>query len=1359
MAKRADFSNPANSDYLVYALEQRHAVQSGTLAPDVREELDKLMRCDLLVLNFPIYWFSVPAMLKGWIDRVLVSGRVYGGMRFYDRGDLKGKRALVCASLGGQPHMFGPGTVHGTLEDMLRHLLRGTLAYRGLSVLPPFFAHHVPYLSDADRAAIMQRLRERLRTLDMHEALPTPTLDDFDARLHPLPGGPIRFPFVMNANTHKPIDTTITLDDKYTASSGRVYMSGTQALVRLPMLQQERDRQRGLRTAGFISGYRGSPLGGYDQALLKAKDHLDRHHIRFLPGVNEELAVTAAWGTQQANLKSDAKYDGVFALWYGKGPGVDRSADALRHANQAGTSAHGGVLALAGDDHSAKSSTMAAQTDHLFQAVSMPVLAPATVQDFIDLGLHGIAMSRFSGLWVGFKCVTDCVESTGVVDLSPERVQPVLPEHLSLPEGGLNIRWPEQGFVAMEQRLNRHKLPAALAYARANRLDRTHFASSRARRGIVTSGKSYLDVMQALDDLGIDAMAAHELGLKVYQVAMPWPLEPLGLSEFSEDCEELLVVEEKRDLMEGQIKQILYGQPGAPRVMGKRDRQGDTLLPDAGEIDPAMVARVIAAWLGLGMGAAARRVAQIEHAMTSSAALKPTVNRTPYFCSGCPHNSSTKVPEGSRALAGIGCHYMAQWMDRETETFTHMGGEGANWVGQAAFVHTAHVFQNLGDGTYFHSGYLAIRQAVAAGTAITYKVLFNDAVAMTGGQEHDGTLTPAAIARQVLAEGVREVVVVTDEPDKYPKGYFPSGVSVHPRTELDAVQRRLREVRAVTVLVFDQTCAAEKRRRRKKGTMATQPRRAFIHAAVCEGCGDCGVQSNCVSVEPLDTELGRKRRINQSSCNQDLTCVQGFCPSFVTVTGGQLRKGKGVAASQAGKTLPALPTPSLPALEGRYAVLVTGIGGTGVVTIGQVLGMAAHLEGKAANVLDMTGMAQKGGAVTSHVQFAPDASQLRAPKLAMASADAVIGCDLLVTGSQDVLAKLRPGHTRVVVNTNRTPTGDFTRDTQWELPADQLQQAIRQMVGEENNWAVDAGALATGLLGDALATNLFLLGFAWQKGALPLSDQAIEKAIQLNGVAVPMNLQAFRWGRAAAADLAKVEALARPAQVIQFVPRKKKPSLEELIAHRTALLVKYQDERYAQRYQDLVTRVADAEAGMGQTKLTEAVARGYAKLLAYKDEYEVARLFADPAFAAELAHTFEGDYRIAFNLAPPLMPRRDGQGRMLKREFGPWMLHGFRWLARLKRLRGTPFDVFGHTAERREERRLIAAYESSMEQVIAGLNLSRHALAVHIAALPEKVRGFGHVKQHNIDAFHQEQAALLKQFRSLPDRGDLPQAA
>ena len=1157
----------------------------------------------------------------------------------------------------------------------------------------------------------------------------------------------------------------VDIDDKYAAASGLAYMSGTQVLVRLALLQRERDAAAGLNTAGYISGYRGSPLGAYDQALQRASKHLDSHNIKFVPGTNEDLAATAVWGTQQINLRPGGKYDGVFGIWYGKGPGVDRSGDAFRHANQAGTAPHGGVLALAGDDHSAKSSTMAAQTDHIFMAVGMPVLAPATLQDFIDLGLHGFAMSRFAGVWVGFKCVTDCVEVSGIVDVSPDRVQPVLPADFDIPEGGLHIRWPETTFVEMERRLNVYKLPAVLAYARANRLDRVHFASPAATRGIVTSGKAYLDLMQALADLGIGPVHASQLGVKVYRVVMPWPLEPEGLREFAAGCTEILVIEEKRGLIEAQVKEQLYGGPGAPRVIGKRDAQGQAFVPDSGELNPGMLARLVAQWLGVDGPAKEsmqRRLDTLAASERASKAPAERVARVPYFCSGCPHNSSTKVPEGSRALAGIGCHYMAQWMDRETETFTHMGGEGMTWVGQAPFVDTEHVFQNLGDGTYFHSGYLALRHAVATSTRITYKILYNDAVAMTGGQEHDGQLTPATIANQVLAEGVQTVVVVTDEPAKYPAGCFAAGVEVYHRSDLDAVQRRLREMAGVTVLIFDQTCAAEKRRRRKKGAMPEPNRRAFINEAVCEGCGDCGVQSNCVSIEPVDTEFGRKRRVNQQSCNKDLSCVTGFCPSFVTVEGGRLRKGQAMAdvdGTAAGTAIiPAVPDARVPAIEERYAVLVTGIGGTGVVTIGQILGMAAHLEGKAVTVLDMAGLAQKGGAVMSHLQFAASSGALYAPKLAGASVDAVIGCDLVVSAGEEALSKMLLGKTSAVINTARTPTGEFARNADWSYPEDGMLAALRDSIGTERLLTIDAAATATALLGDAMATNLFLLGLAYQRGLVPVGAAAIERAIELNGVAVQMNRKAFAWGRAAAVDPNRVQDAVAPRQVIRFVHRPAS-TLHDIVARREEFLTVYQDAAYAGRYRTFVDRVATAEAPLGSDRLAKAVARYYFKLMAYKDEYEVARLYSLPEFKAALEQTFEGDYKLTLNLAPPLLAKRNAKGELVKREFGPWLLKAFSVLARLRRLRGTVIDVFGYTAERRMERRLICEYEAEVDALLPGLCRDALEQAVKIASLPDGIRGYGHVKERRLRAVDAEREQVLGAVRSAksPLRSPIPE--
>ncbi len=1174
----------------------------------------------------------------------------------------------------------------------------------------------------------------------------------------------------------------VALDDKYDATEGTVYLTGTQALVRLPLEQRRRDLAAGHNTAGYISGYRGSPVGGYDQALWKAREALERHHVKFVPGVNEDLAATALWGTQTLNaFPGDARYDGVFGIWYGKGPGVDRSGDAFRHANQAGTSPLGGVLAVGGDDHGAKSSTMAAQTDMIFSAVSMPVLAPATVQDYLDLGLHGFAMSRFAGLWVAFKAVTDTIETAAIVDVSDGRLVTRLPDDYVMPPGGLNVRWPEESFLKLEERLTRFKIPAALAYARANRLDAHVFGrpdGEPCRLGIVATGKAWLDLMQALADLGIDDGLARQIGLKVYKVAMPWPLEPEGARRFCIDCDEVLVVEEKRALIEPQLKDQLYALARRPRITGKRDAQGTDCLPEVGELSPAILCRVLARQLdALGMtdemlrARIAARLSVLE-ARERAQLLRPQVlesaERIPYFCSGCPHNTSTRVPEGSRAMAGIGCHYMALWMDRSTATATHMGAEGLTWVGQAPFSKTAHVFQNLGDGTYFHSGSLAIRAAVATRTPITYKILFNDAVAMTGGQRHDGTLTPQAIARQVRAEGVEKVVVVTDEPDKYPAGAFDADVAIYHRSRLDEVQRELRTYPGVSVLIYDQTCAAEKRRRRKRGAFPDPARRAVINEAVCEGCGDCGVQSNCVSIEPVETEFGRKRAINQSSCNKDFSCVQGFCPSFVTVEGGRLRSGRAAAGAPASTQptaaqMPLLPEPQLPAIDGSYALLVTGIGGTGVVTVGQLLGMAAHLEGKGVTVLDMAGLAQKNGAVMSFVRFARTQSALHAPRIGAAAADAVLGCDVLVTAGRDALSRVQGGRTRVVANMALQPTAEFTRKPDWSLPVSDLRSAITDAVGTEHAWFVDASRLATALLGDAIASNLFMLGFAYQQGLLPVSSTAIEQAIRLNEVAIEQNLAAFRWGRRAAFEPDVVERAAAPAPVAAPVSRLLSATLEELVARRVDLLTDYQNEAWARRYLALVDVVRAAESRLepgiaaavaggatplGKLPFTEAVARNFARLMAYKDEYEVARLHSNGEFERRIAGMFEGDFTLRFHLAPPLFAKRNARGELQKQDYGPWMMRAMRLLAAFKRIRGTWLDPFGRSQERRTERQLIDDYEREIREVADLLDAERREPAVALASLPESIRGFGHVKERNLLAAAERRTQLLAQLRA-----------
>ncbi len=1159
----------------------------------------------------------------------------------------------------------------------------------------------------------------------------------------------------------------ITLDDKWTLERGRAFMTGTQALVRLPMLQRERDQKAGLNTAGYITGYRGSPVTAVDQTAMKAKKHLDAHHVKFHPGMNEDLAATAVWGTQQTNLYKDAKYDGVFAMWYGKGPGVDRCGDVFKHGNNAGSSKHGGVLVLAGDDHAAKSSSTAHQSDHILTHCGIPVLYPSSVQEYLDFGLHAWAMSRYTGLWVSMKCVTDIIESGAVVDLDPDRVQIVTPTDFELPPGGLNIRWPD-AVLDQEVRMSNFKWYAALAYARANKLNRIIWDSKKPKIGIITAGKSYVDTRQALADLGIDEQAAADIGLRLYKVGMTWPLESEGVHEFARGLDEILVVEEKRQVMEYALKEALYNLPDGerPRVVGKfddtgewsnKDRMGhgDWLLPATYELNPAQIARAIASRIShycAGHPVEQRvkqRIAYLEQKelvlKSIPAKANPETDRIPYFCSGCPHNSSTKVPEGSRAMAGIGCHYMVLWMDRETSTFTHMGAEGTTWIGQSPFTDEKHVFVNLGDGTYFHSGILAIRAAVAAKVNITYKILYNDAVAMTGGQNVDGPLDPGMITRQIAAEGVRPIIVVTDEPEKYPDDYaWAEGVTVRHRSELMDVQKELREMPGVSAVIYDQTCASEKRRRRKKGEFPDPAKRAVINEAVCEGCGDCSVQSNCLSVEPLETELGRKRQINQSSCNKDFSCVSGFCPSFVTVEGGGLKKPKKAATSEAAP--PALPMPAIPSIAEPFGILIAGVGGTGVVTVGQILAVAAHVEGKGAVVLDQSGLAQKGGPVMSHVRLAEHQADLHSTRVGTGSADLVIGCDQIVAASRDALSRMGEGRTWAAVNSTGATTAAFVKNPDWQFPAEGSKGAILQACGADNVDFVDAGKIATALMGDAIATNMFMLGYAFQKGRVPLQEASLLKAIELNGVSVPFNKAAFNWGRTAAHDLASVKKLATPAQVIEF---KRSESLDDLITRRVELLTAYQDAAYAAKYKAFVDQVRAEEAKLGKgSRLAEAVARYFYKLMAYKDEYEVARLHTDPIFRAKIANMFEGDIKLKFHLAPPLLAKHDKEGRALKKEYGSWMSKAFGVLAKLRRLRGTPFDVFGYTAERRTERALIGQYRQTVQALLPQLTAENLAQAVAIASIPEDIRGYGHVKERHLKAAKQKEAALVAAFHA-----------
>ncbi len=1153
---------------------------------------------------------------------------------------------------------------------------------------------------------------------------------------------------------------TVKLDDKYELDSGRVYLNGAQAFVRLLMLQRQRDQLAGLNTGGFVSGYRGSPLGALDQSLWKAQKYLDRANIKFQPGLNEDLAATSIWGTQQLNLHKDAKVDGVFAMWYGKGPGVDRCGDVFKHANMAGTSKHGGVLVLAGDDHAAKSSTVPHQSDHMFSAAMMPVLYPSSVQEILDLGLHGWAMSRYSGCWVGFKCVADTVESSSSVNVDPARTQIIIPDDFPLPPDGVSIRWPD-GFLDTEARMQDYKIYAALHYARVNQLNKVVIDSPKPRLGIATSGKSYQDVRQALEDLGITEDDAADMGLRVFKVAMPWPLEPESVRQFAEGLEEILVVEEKRQVVEYQLKEQLYNwrDDMRPRVIGKFDEKGewvrphgDWLLPAKGELTPAMIARVIAKRierLDLHPRTMDKIRARVDWINAKEAALeKPGSGlvRQPYFCAGCPHNTSTKLPDGSRATAGIGCHVMAIWMDRNTSEFTHMGGEGVPWIGQAPFTDEKHIFANLGDGTYYHSGILAIRAAVAAEVNITYKILYNDAVAMTGGQPFDGPLSPGDIARQVAAEGVKRIIVVSDEPDKYPSGYYSSDIRVHHRDELDAVQRELREIPGCTVLLYDQTCAAEKRRRRKRGTFPDPNKRVIINELVCEGCGDCGVQSNCVAVAPVETEFGRKRTIDQSACNKDFSCVKGFCPSFVTVEGGSLRKPK----KAEGGDFSNLPAPVIPDATEPYSILVTGIGGTGVVTIGALLGMAAHLESKGCSVLDMTGLAQKNGAVVSHVRIANTPEKLFATRIAAGEATLVLACDIITSVGYEALAKMQKGVTRALVNTAMVMPAQFTRDPDLKFPLGSMEQEIKDSVGAGDAEFLDAGKLATGLMGDSIATNLFMVGYAFQRGLIPLSEQAILKAIELNGQAVDSNTRSFNWGRLAAVDPAKVAAAAVPAGM-KPDSQKLSESVNEMIERRVKFLTAYQDAAYAQRYRALVDKVRAAERKVmpGLDELTEAVARYHFKVLAIKDEYEVARLYAESDFTQRVAQQFEGDYKLTFHLAPPVFNKPDPlTGVPAKSVYGPWMMKAFGVLARLRKYRGTAFDIFGRSAERKLERSLIGEYETVVAEILANLTPQNHAAAVELASVPEHIRGYGHVRMAHLKVAKTREGVLLAAFRS-----------
>ena len=1143
------------------------------------------------------------------------------------------------------------------------------------------------------------------------------------------------------------------LSDNLAADTGAVFLTGTQALVRLLLAQKKQDERAGLNTAGFVSGYRGSPLGMVDQQLWKAKKFLDAAHIEFLPAINEDLAATACLGVQRVALDPQRTVDGVFAMWYGKGPGVDRSGDALKHGNVYGTSTQGGVLVVCGDDHGCVSSSTPHQSDQALQAWSMPVVHPANVAEYLEFGLYGWALSRFSGAWVGFKAISEVVESGMTVDLDAVPLDFTQPVDYVSPTN-LHIRAVDLPSLDLESRLA-HKLDAVRAFAKVNSIDKHIVVSPAATLGIVTVGKAHYDFMEVLRRLDLDPNALAAAGVRVYKVGLVYPLEPTRIVEFCSNLTDVLVIEEKGPVVERQIKELLYHLPDfqRPRVVGKTDEHGAPVLSALGELRPSRIMGTVADWLARLNPALDRRHLVVDFltpCLLSNGA--DGVRRQPYFCSGCPHNTSTKLPEGSRALAGIGCHFMASWMERGTSGLIQMGAEGVDWTAHSRFTKEKHVFQNLGDGTYYHSGYLAIRQAIAAKANITYKILYNDAVAMTGGQPVDGTTSVPQIARQVEAEGVKRLVVVSDDIAKYDghHGLFPPGTSFHDRSELDAVQRELREIEGVTVLIYDQTCAAEKRRRRKKKEFPDPPKRIFINEAVCEGCGDCGVASNCLSVVPVETDWGRKRAIEQSSCNKDFSCVNGFCPSFVSVHDPVLKKKAGAryTAQDLAREIAAIQPPAPWAWTGPFDMLVTGVGGTGVVTVGALVSMAAHLEGKQASVLDFMGFAQKGGAVLSFVRVAPTLDLLNQVRIDTQQADVLLACDMVVGASPDALGTVKAGRTVILANTHELPTAGFVRNPDASLQADSLLAKMKFAVGEHGALeTVDAQDIAQRLMGDTLPSNIIMLGACWQRGLVPVSEAALMRAIELNGVAVEANKTAFALGRLAMAAPDALQRLAGDVNVVKFFNYDQLDGPDGLIERRAQFLTAYQDAAYAQRYRALVDRVRSAETVLGKgQRLTQAVARYYAKLLAIKDEYEVARLYTDGRFEQAMKAQFENWSSLSFHLAPPLLSRPGPDGRAKKIEMGSWTFTAFKWLARLKGLRGTALDIFGKTEERRMERHLIRDYEALIDEILASLTADKLATAVELARLPEKIRGYGHVKHANVVAVKQQSQALLERF-------------
>ncbi len=1164
--------------------------------------------------------------------------------------------------------------------------------------------------------------------------------------------------------------------NQFTQETGEIHTGGIDALVRLTLDQVRTDARRGLKTGMFVSGYRGSPVGMLDAALLKQQKTLLAHHIHFVDGLNEDLAATAVWGTQMMHTVGKQKLDGVTGMWYGKAPGVDRSGDALKHANYTGIGKNGGVLAIVGDDPSCKSSSLASQSEPMLFHVGMPSLYPGNVQEILDLGLHGYNMSRLSGLWVGMKIVTNVADGTGTANVDPGRLNFVTPDltfdgQLFTPRMnlGMNVR---AEALEMEQSLYTRRLEVAKRYARENKLNNVVFKNPDAWLGIMTAGKTYNDLMQAFLEMGLDAEALRRYGIRVLKMGMLFPMEPTIVREFAEGLEEIFVIEEKRPFLEMFAKQVLYGRANAPRIVGKFDEEDKELLPHYGEFESDVIIRALLKRLS--------RKTRIESAEAWLKRLDeihvrvklPTAGRTAWFCSGCPHNSSTVAPEGSVVSAGIGCHTMAMWMDRNVVMGTHMGAEGAQWIGMAPFTDTPHIFQNMGDGTYAHSGSLAIRYAASTGVNITFKLLRNSHTSMTGGQAIQGAHPVVDMVSDLLANGVRKVIVTTDDLSLYSGVTLPGHTEVWHRDRLDEAQQDLAATPGTTVLLHDQECAAELRRARSRGKAEEPVEVTIINERVCEGCGDCGEKSNCMSVEPVQTEFGRKTRIHQSSCNKDFSCVKGFCPSFLTVTPNPEPAGDGAPKKKKKGRIPALER-ELPQPANKIddtigvGIHVMGIGGTGSVTVVATLANAARLEGKHVIGLDQTGLAQKGGAVISDIKITHLPFQ-GANKISDGRADLYLGFDILNATDPKNLDKCSPNRTIAVVSTTQTPTGQMVSDRKVFFPnTGNLTAGIDRVTRKDDNVFLDGQAMAEGLFGDAMATNNFMVGVAYQAGTLPLKAESIEQAIRNSGVGVEQSLAAFRWGRMVVVDRAFVEAEIARQKGAAVVTLQQAPQLgaaaraiveavgaqgevRRLLEVRVPDLIDYQDEAYAKRYAEVIKRVVAAEQKvLPGSQLSEAAARYLYKLMAYKDEFEVARLHTDPAFLAQLDAQFKNGYTVKYNLAPPLLAERDPQtGHLQKKEFGPWMFKAFKFLAGFKKYRGSALDVFGKTEERHQERQAIEDYIRTLDEIIAKLSTANHAAAVALASVPDEIRGYGHVKEKNVAAARALHETRLHAFRN-----------